>query len=63
MKSGKLAAALAFLPFVAAAHDIVVAADHTTPKSGVNLTGEPFFEKGHGVKIESRNLTTGEVFR
>jgi len=27
MKSGKLAAALAFLPFVAAAHDIVVAAD------------------------------------
>jgi len=55
MKGWKLAAALAFLPFVAAAHDIVVAA--------VNLTGEPFFEKGHGMKVESRNLTTGEVFR
>lgn len=40
---------------------IEYAIDHTTPGSGVNLTGEPFFEKGHGQKVECRNLTTGEM--
>ena len=37
---------------------IEYAIDHTTPGGGVNLTGEQFFESGHGLKIESRNLTT-----
>lgn len=30
--------------------------DHTTPGSGVNLTDEAFFEEGHGINIETRNL-------
>lgn len=31
--------------------------DHTTPDGGVNLTGEPFFEKGHGANVKCLNLT------
>ena len=32
--------------------------DHTTPTCGVNLTDEPFFEEGSGVRVVTRNLHT-----
>lgn len=30
--------------------------DHTTPGGGVNLVDEPFFEDGHGIHVQTRNL-------
>ncbi|MBQ0032695.1 MAG: hypothetical protein KBT68_07830, partial [bacterium] len=30
--------------------------DRTTPRNGVNMTDEPFFEKGHGLNVTCRNL-------
>ncbi len=36
---------------------IEYALDHTTPKSGVHFTDEPFFEENHGTGILARNLS------